>query len=199
MFRISRAGAALLPSLPAGAEVPAGTQIPGIYRLKVGTYEVTILNDGTGRNASARYLFDDFGFQRVTCVGPSSMRHQHPNLRTSRSVYSYSVVDRQKCFRNQCCDKRYIIDISMRLPQCHSSSGECASGSHASTSWSARDRYWSLVPRAQSIIVGAAIKPIASPSSRKASRCEEERLKDRLARNARRLFSDASVSCSRSS
>jgi hypothetical protein len=45
MFRISGVGAALLPSLPAGAkEVPAGTQIPGIYRLKVGTYEVTILS-----------------------------------------------------------------------------------------------------------------------------------------------------------
>ena len=80
---------------------------------------------------------------------------------------------------------------------CHGSSSVRASGSHAFTIWSARDRYWSLVPRAQSIIVGAANKPIASPSSRKASRCEEERLKDRLARNARRLFSDASVSCSR--
>ena len=47
-FGLATAGAALLPVLPAAAkEAPAGTQVPGIYRMKVGSYEVTILNDGT--------------------------------------------------------------------------------------------------------------------------------------------------------
>jgi glyoxylase-like metal-dependent hydrolase (beta-lactamase superfamily II) len=49
-------------------EAPAGTQTPGIYRLKVGTYDVTILNDGTaalpvkyysGDSDSARKLLEN--------------------------------------------------------------------------------------------------------------------------------------------
>jgi glyoxylase-like metal-dependent hydrolase (beta-lactamase superfamily II) len=49
-------------------EAPAGTQTPGIYRLKVGTYDVTILNDGTaalpvkyysGDSNSARKLLEN--------------------------------------------------------------------------------------------------------------------------------------------
>ena len=40
-------GAALLPALPLSAkEAPAGAQAAGVYRLKVGNYEVTVLNDG---------------------------------------------------------------------------------------------------------------------------------------------------------
>ena len=47
-FGLAAAGAALLPVLPAAAkEAPAGTQAPGIYRMKVGAYEVTVLNDGS--------------------------------------------------------------------------------------------------------------------------------------------------------
>jgi glyoxylase-like metal-dependent hydrolase (beta-lactamase superfamily II) len=47
-FGLAAAGAAVLPALPAAAkETPAGLQAPGIYRMKVGTYEVTVLNDGT--------------------------------------------------------------------------------------------------------------------------------------------------------
>jgi glyoxylase-like metal-dependent hydrolase (beta-lactamase superfamily II) len=48
-FGLAAAGAAVLPALPAAAkETPAGVQAPGIYRMKVGTYEVTVLNDGSG-------------------------------------------------------------------------------------------------------------------------------------------------------
>ena len=48
-FGLAAAGAAVLPALPAAAkEAPAGVQAPGIYRMKVGTYEVTVLNDGSG-------------------------------------------------------------------------------------------------------------------------------------------------------
>jgi glyoxylase-like metal-dependent hydrolase (beta-lactamase superfamily II) len=48
-FGLAAAGAAVLPALPAAAkEAPAGAQAPGIYRMKVGTYEVTVLNDGSG-------------------------------------------------------------------------------------------------------------------------------------------------------
>jgi glyoxylase-like metal-dependent hydrolase (beta-lactamase superfamily II) len=47
-FGLAAAGAAMLPALPAAAkEAPAGMQAPGIYRMKVGTYEVTVLNDGS--------------------------------------------------------------------------------------------------------------------------------------------------------
>ena len=48
-FGLAAAGAALLPALPARAkEAPAGMQAPGVYRVKVGAYEVTVLNDGSG-------------------------------------------------------------------------------------------------------------------------------------------------------
>jgi glyoxylase-like metal-dependent hydrolase (beta-lactamase superfamily II) len=47
-FGLAAAGAALLPVLPSAAkEAPAGAQAPGVYRLKVGDYEVTVLNDGS--------------------------------------------------------------------------------------------------------------------------------------------------------
>ena len=38
-FGLAAAGTALLPVLPAAAkEAPAGTQVPGIYRMKIGSY-----------------------------------------------------------------------------------------------------------------------------------------------------------------
>jgi glyoxylase-like metal-dependent hydrolase (beta-lactamase superfamily II) len=47
---IAATGAATLPAVPAAAKaVPStGAQAPGFYRLKVGTLEVTILNDAVG-------------------------------------------------------------------------------------------------------------------------------------------------------
>jgi glyoxylase-like metal-dependent hydrolase (beta-lactamase superfamily II) len=48
-FGLSAAGAAVLPVLPAAAkEAPAGAQAPGVYRMKVGAFEITVLNDGSG-------------------------------------------------------------------------------------------------------------------------------------------------------
>jgi glyoxylase-like metal-dependent hydrolase (beta-lactamase superfamily II) len=48
-FGLAAAGTALLPVLPSAAkEAPAGMQAPGIYRLKIGAIEVTVLNDGSG-------------------------------------------------------------------------------------------------------------------------------------------------------
>ena len=47
-FGLAAAGSALLPVLPSAAkEAPAGAQAPGVYRLKVGAIEVTVLNDGS--------------------------------------------------------------------------------------------------------------------------------------------------------
>jgi glyoxylase-like metal-dependent hydrolase (beta-lactamase superfamily II) len=47
-FGLAAAGAALLPALPSAAkEAPAGAQAPGVYRLKVGAYQITVLNDGS--------------------------------------------------------------------------------------------------------------------------------------------------------
>jgi glyoxylase-like metal-dependent hydrolase (beta-lactamase superfamily II) len=46
-FGLAALGGALLPALPALAKAPfAGMQAPGVYRLKVGTFEVTVLSDG---------------------------------------------------------------------------------------------------------------------------------------------------------
>jgi glyoxylase-like metal-dependent hydrolase (beta-lactamase superfamily II) len=46
-FGFAALGGILVPSLPALAKAPpAGAQAPGVYRLKVGAYEVTVLNDG---------------------------------------------------------------------------------------------------------------------------------------------------------
>jgi glyoxylase-like metal-dependent hydrolase (beta-lactamase superfamily II) len=48
-FGLAALGGAMLQALPAAAkEAPAGAQAPGIYRMKLGAYEITILNDGTG-------------------------------------------------------------------------------------------------------------------------------------------------------
>lgn len=46
-FGLAALGGALLPALPAAArEAPAGAQVASVYRLKVGAYEVTVVNDG---------------------------------------------------------------------------------------------------------------------------------------------------------
>ena len=65
-FGLATAGAALLPVLPAAAkEAPAGTQAPGIYRMKVGSYEVTILNDGTAALPTKYYSGDPEGAAKL--------------------------------------------------------------------------------------------------------------------------------------
>ena len=46
-FGLAALGGVLLPAVPALAKAPfAGAQAAGIYRLKVGSFEVTVLNDG---------------------------------------------------------------------------------------------------------------------------------------------------------
>jgi glyoxylase-like metal-dependent hydrolase (beta-lactamase superfamily II) len=59
-FGLAAAGGALLPALPAAAKAvpPAGVQAPGFYRLKVGTLEVTILNDAMGALPAKMYSGD---------------------------------------------------------------------------------------------------------------------------------------------
>lgn len=49
-FAAALAAPAILAGLPAGAAAPqSGRQAPGFYRLKVGAYEVTVVNDGLAR------------------------------------------------------------------------------------------------------------------------------------------------------
>jgi glyoxylase-like metal-dependent hydrolase (beta-lactamase superfamily II) len=46
-FGLAALGSMLVPALPALAKAPfAGAQAAGVYRLKVGSFEVTVLNDG---------------------------------------------------------------------------------------------------------------------------------------------------------
>lgn len=46
-FGLAAVGGALLPALPALAKAPyAGAQAPGVYRFKVGAFEITVLSDG---------------------------------------------------------------------------------------------------------------------------------------------------------
>ena len=56
-FGLAAASTALLPVLPAAAkEAPAGAQAPGIYRLKIGAFEVTVLNDGSAALPTKYFL-----------------------------------------------------------------------------------------------------------------------------------------------
>ena len=66
-FGLAAAGSALLPALPAAAKAvaPAGVQAPGFYRLKVGTVEVTILNDATGALPAKMYSGDPAGAEKL--------------------------------------------------------------------------------------------------------------------------------------
>src|SRR5258706_15049455 len=46
-FGLAALGGMLFPALPTIAKAPfAGTQAAGVYRLKVGSFEATVLNDG---------------------------------------------------------------------------------------------------------------------------------------------------------
>lgn len=65
-FGLAALGGALAPALPTAAKVPvAGTQAPGFYRLKVGTFEVTVLNDGTGSLPINLYSGDPAGAEKL--------------------------------------------------------------------------------------------------------------------------------------
>lgn len=58
-FGLAALGGAMLPPVPALAKAPLDSaQAAGIYRMKVGTYEVTIFNDGTGA-LPAKYFSGD--------------------------------------------------------------------------------------------------------------------------------------------
>src|SRR5262245_14039262 len=47
-FGLAAIGGTLLTAVPALAKAPfAGTQAPGVYRFKLGAYEVTVLSDGS--------------------------------------------------------------------------------------------------------------------------------------------------------
>jgi glyoxylase-like metal-dependent hydrolase (beta-lactamase superfamily II) len=59
-------GGALLPAFPAAAkEAPAGVQAAGVYRMKVGTFEVTVLNDGTGALPTKFFSGDPAGVGKL--------------------------------------------------------------------------------------------------------------------------------------
>jgi glyoxylase-like metal-dependent hydrolase (beta-lactamase superfamily II) len=65
-FGLAAASATLLPVLPAAAkEAPVSAQALGIYRMKVGSYEVTILNDGTAALPTKYYSGDPAGAAKL--------------------------------------------------------------------------------------------------------------------------------------
>jgi glyoxylase-like metal-dependent hydrolase (beta-lactamase superfamily II) len=65
-FGLAALGGALLPAFPAAAkEAPAGTQVAGVYRLKVGSYEITVLNDGWLPIESKNYSGDPAGAEKL--------------------------------------------------------------------------------------------------------------------------------------
>jgi glyoxylase-like metal-dependent hydrolase (beta-lactamase superfamily II) len=65
-FGLAAAGSALVPVLPSAAkEAPVGMQTPGIYRVKVGDYEITVFNDGTAALPVKYYSGDAGGAARL--------------------------------------------------------------------------------------------------------------------------------------
>jgi glyoxylase-like metal-dependent hydrolase (beta-lactamase superfamily II) len=68
-FGLAAAGAALLPALPvipaAAKEAPAGAQVAGVYRLKVGNYEITVLNDGWAPLKTELWSGDPAGAEKL--------------------------------------------------------------------------------------------------------------------------------------
>lgn len=65
-FGLGALGGALLPALPAAAKAPpAGAQAPGVYRLKVGTLEVTVLNDGSAALPTKYFSGDAAGAAKL--------------------------------------------------------------------------------------------------------------------------------------
>jgi len=65
-FGLAAAGTALLPVLPSAAkEAPAGAQAPGVYRLKIGAIEVTVLNDGSAALPTKYFSGDPEGAAKL--------------------------------------------------------------------------------------------------------------------------------------
>ncbi len=75
-------GGALLPAFPAAAkETPAGAQVAGVYRLKVGNYEVTVLNDGWAPLKTELWSGDPAGAQKLlkAAYQPADIQHTAVN------------------------------------------------------------------------------------------------------------------------
>lgn len=75
-------GGALLPVFPAAAkEAPAGAQVAGVYRLKVGNYEVTVLNDGWAPLKTELWAGDPAGAQKLlqAAYQPADIQHTAVN------------------------------------------------------------------------------------------------------------------------
>jgi hypothetical protein len=65
-FALAAVGGAVLPALPAAAKAPAaGAQAAGIYRVKVGTIEVTVLNDGSAALPTKFFSGDPAGIPKL--------------------------------------------------------------------------------------------------------------------------------------
>jgi glyoxylase-like metal-dependent hydrolase (beta-lactamase superfamily II) len=59
-------GGAMLPAIPALAKAPpAGGQMPGVYRLKVGSFQVTVLNDGWLTLETKMFSGDQTGAEKL--------------------------------------------------------------------------------------------------------------------------------------
>jgi len=69
-FGLTAVGAAALPALPAAAKAPLDSaQAAGIYRMKVGTLEVTVFNDGTGALPTKFFSGDPAGVGKLMDAG----------------------------------------------------------------------------------------------------------------------------------
>jgi glyoxylase-like metal-dependent hydrolase (beta-lactamase superfamily II) len=65
-FGLAALGGAVLPALPAAAKAPLDSaQAPGVYRTKVGSFEVTVLNDGWLPIESKNYSGDAAGAAKL--------------------------------------------------------------------------------------------------------------------------------------
>jgi hypothetical protein len=65
-FALAAVGGAVLPALPALAKTPAaGAQAAGIYRVKIGTIEVTVLNDGSAALPTKFFSGDPAGISKL--------------------------------------------------------------------------------------------------------------------------------------
>ena len=65
-FALAAVGGAVLPALPAATKAPAaGAQAAGIYRVKVGTIEVTVLNDGSAALPTKFFSGDPAGIPKL--------------------------------------------------------------------------------------------------------------------------------------
>ena len=102
-FGLAAAGAALLPALPAAAkEAPAGAQTPGIYRMKVGSYEVTILNDGTGALPAKYYSGDAAGAAKMLENAFAPSKEMAP---TSFNAWLINTGDKLILCRHRLCQR----------------------------------------------------------------------------------------------